>query len=96
MNTFHSTLRNLSLGITLSAAFVPALWTAPVEAFNLSGRAMSDFTAFPVTSIESVTPKVMLTMSRGKVVVAGTKFVGQAGHGKFLKRGELQTSARAW
>ena len=37
-----------------------------------------------------------LVMSRGKVVVAGTKFTGQKGHGRFLKRGELQANARSW
>lgn len=37
-----------------------------------------------------------MVLSRGKVLVAGSKFVGQPGHGRFLKRGELQTSARAW
>jgi dihydropyrimidinase len=38
----------------------------------------------------------MLTMSRGKVLQAGGKYVGPKGHGKFLKRGELQTGTRSW
>lgn len=38
----------------------------------------------------------MMVLSRGKVIVAGSKFVGQKGHGKFQKRGELQMGARDW
>jgi dihydropyrimidinase len=44
----------------------------------------------------TVTGAPAMVLSRGKVIVAGTKFVGAKGHGRFQKRGELQAGARDW
>ena len=57
-------LRSFALGFALSISFIPAIWSANVLAANLSGADMIDYTSYPVTTLENVTPKVMLTMSR--------------------------------
>ena len=64
MDNQHNGLRAFSLGLTLSAAMLPALWSAELRAVSLSGADMVDYTAYPVTTLENVTPQVMLTMSR--------------------------------
>ncbi len=64
MNTSKSPLRVFALGFALSGSFMPAVWPAAALAANLSGADMVDYTAFPVTTLENVTPQVMLTMSR--------------------------------
>ncbi|MGE0484819.1 MAG: pilus assembly protein [Gammaproteobacteria bacterium] len=64
MDTASHRLRHFIAGFALSAALLPAIWSAPLSAANLSGADMIDYTAFPVTTVSSVTPKVMLVMSR--------------------------------
>lgn len=60
MRSFKHFLRNLTAGAALSIGFLPS-----VHAFaNLSGADMLDYTAYPVTTLENVTPQVMLAMSR--------------------------------
>lgn len=51
-------------GVALSVAFVPAVMTPNVHAVQISSAVMADYTAGPVTTVESVTPQVMLAMSR--------------------------------
>ena len=60
----HAPCRSFALGCALSAAFILALWSTGLSAANLSGAEMIDYTAYPVTTLENVTPQVMLTMSR--------------------------------
>ena len=55
--------RGLLQGALTSLAFLPGIATLPAHAV-VSGAAMGDFAAVPVTTVESVTPLVMLTMSR--------------------------------
>ena len=60
-------LSNFSLGILLSATLLPVVWSVPVQAAflpNLSGSEMSTFTSYPVTTLEAVTPKVLLALSK--------------------------------
>jgi len=64
MDNQHNGLRAFSIGLMLSAAMLPALWSADLRAVSLSGADMIDYTAYPVTTLENVTPQVMLTMSR--------------------------------
>lgn len=61
---FRKHLQSMTLGCALSVAFVPALWSTSVFAVNLSGADVLDYTSYPVTTIENVTPMVMLTMAR--------------------------------
>ncbi|MGR8920023.1 MAG: hypothetical protein ACU85V_10405, partial [Gammaproteobacteria bacterium] len=63
MNTIKTRLTNLGRGLALSAALVPALFSPQGYAFNFSGANMVDYTSYPITTLENVTPKVMLTMS---------------------------------
>ena len=51
-------------GVVLSVGFLPAVVSVNVGAAQISGVSMADYTAGPVTSVESVTPQVMLTMGR--------------------------------
>ncbi len=51
-------------GVVLSIGFLPAVTSFNASAAQLSGASMADYTAGPVTSVESVTPQVMLAMSR--------------------------------
>ncbi len=37
-----------------------------------------------------ITGKVVTVLSRGRIVVDGDTYLGQAGHGRFLKRGFCQ------
>ncbi|MCB1748869.1 MAG: hypothetical protein KDK06_16950, partial [Gammaproteobacteria bacterium] len=64
MDTAYNRLRIFTLGLGLSTALLPAIWSAPLSAANLSGADMLDYTAYPVTTVSSVTPKVMMVMSR--------------------------------
>ncbi|MEQ8661240.1 MAG: PilC/PilY family type IV pilus protein, partial [Gammaproteobacteria bacterium] len=64
MHRMPNTLRAFAQGLALAALLLPSIWTSPVLAVNLSGAQMVDFTAFPVTTLENVTPQVMLVMSR--------------------------------
>jgi len=49
-------------GLALSVSFLPAIWSASVQA-NLSGADMGTFTATPILTVESVPPLVMIAMS---------------------------------
>lgn len=56
--------RNFAQGLALSLAFLPALLAMPVQAAQLSGAIMANYAAGPITTVASVTPLVMLSMSR--------------------------------
>lgn len=43
-------------GVVLSVGFLPAIVSLNVGATQISDATMADFTAGPVTSVESVTP----------------------------------------
>ena len=57
-------LRTFALGLALASLMLPSIWSSPALAVNLSGAEMTDYIAFPVTTLENVTPQVMLVMSR--------------------------------
>lgn len=56
--------RHFVNGLVLSVGFLPAVMAPSVHATQISSAIMSDYTAGPVTTVESVTPEVMLAMSR--------------------------------
>ncbi|MGE0351578.1 hypothetical protein, partial [Hydrogenophaga sp.] len=57
-------LKNFAQGLALSLAFLPALLAMPVQAAQLSGAIMANYAAGPITTVATVTPLVMLSMSR--------------------------------
>ena len=59
-----SHLRTFALGLGLSVSLLPAIWSANVFAISIVNANVLDYFAEPVTTLENVTPKVMLTMSR--------------------------------
>lgn len=64
MNTLIKHLRGTGLGLALSTALLPAILPGPAYAV-VSSYTMADFTAYPiVTASNSVTPMVMLAMSK--------------------------------
>ncbi len=63
MNTYRTRFQNVTLGVALSVGMLPAIWSADLVAANLSGADIIDYEAYPVTTLENVTPQVMLTMS---------------------------------
>lgn len=51
-------------GVVLSVAFLPVIVSVDASAAPISTATNTDFTTGPITGVESVTPQVMLAMSR--------------------------------
>ena len=51
-------------GVVLSVGFLPAIVSLNASAGQISSAVEADYVSKPVTSVDSVTPQVMLTMSR--------------------------------
>lgn len=64
MHTGIKRTKHFLNGVVLSVGFLPAVMAPNLHAAQISGAVMSDYTAGPVTTVESVTPEVMLAMSR--------------------------------